>query len=316
MLVGRSEADFCASGNDTCDKATTQCNPTPNIGRNYTCGCKRGFIREGLNSCLKVATCQELQCTHPFTKCVEGANNITNASCICNDFYVDKNPPNLQCETGTTIVSINKWRCGITFKIEYGNLQNPLTKMFAKRMISILQTALRLTSRDYVSILKLSSGSVLVDFAVLLSANSTDNIITIQKNLNDEISNVTGVLSEYFPDTNQTISIEEIEVCQLTNSCPTTTATTPTTTTKSTTTVTTDNTKIAIIVIIVVAVFLIFVMLIVLFVRHQRRRGANDTSSAVAEIGTDARYDVTGDSRDPSPIPFPIKNYSKKEDSI
>lgn len=91
---------------------------------------------------------------------------------------------------------------------QFNDLKNPSTVKLKTRLEIDLHGTLLLLSNEYVVVTRFRAGSVLVDFMVLLTRNSTDNKVTIQEKLNTEIEfNRTGHLEKYFPVAGQVVNI-------------------------------------------------------------------------------------------------------------
>lgn len=132
---------------------------------------------------------------------------LVNATCVCLSGYVEGKDGS--CITKKRrLVYVKKLKFGVPFLFIYRNFFSTVTKAFKARMEASLHRALSLSSNDYVLIQKFHNGSLLVDFVVVLNANSTDNRTTIDFNMRDEIGrNTTGSLHEYLPF-NQTMNVQ------------------------------------------------------------------------------------------------------------
>ena len=154
---------------------------------------------------LFLTACADIRCTERFTKCYKSSNKSEDAQCRCLPAYISINNT---CTTSPNIVEVQAFKLNKTFQKSFSDLSNPATVEFIAPLQDALRRTLNLKDNEYVKILKLSSGSIFVDFIVLLRNDTSENQATVYQKLYDEVkTNATGNLVEYFPVAEQVVVV-------------------------------------------------------------------------------------------------------------
>ena len=83
-----------------------------------------------------------------------------------------------------------------------------MTQAFTEKFETDIHRTLNLTEKEYVKVTGLETGSVFVDFIILLRNDSQENRTTVYEKLYSEVTtNATGNLVEYFPVAEQLVVV-------------------------------------------------------------------------------------------------------------